>query len=531
MPSNRFAQHCREIAQRFLLTAVVVDDEISVPTDLPVHGNLTIPGRNPTGHGLNSVDGPPPPPMPLKINPITWSFARQGMVCGVVSPQEGENGHDALVKAVARADIVILDWRLSRRSGANSLPLLNRIFSEDPRDRLRLIAFYTGEPDLEAIRTQISASLNSLDASDQTVFTRSHNGAIDFRACRIVVYRKPGLPTSDSSCVVDEEKLANQLIADFANMVEGLLPTLVLTALTAVRDNVYMMLERFGVDLDPAFLAHRACLPQPPESEQHIVEQIASELQGIMDDAVSRASPAGIEVIEHWLTDRFDNDQVVFSPKHKVAVPAVLKMLKDGLKQQPGSVGLRKYHLLSHGFSRGADNSRELDRRFASAMSFRQVLEDTPRQLMMGTVIRRVGTDDETILVCVTPRCDSVRLVRESKFLFLPLSDPEGSTLQVVVPINENEHRRMTISMNPSEWCTEDFSPDPERNCVLAHDDGPEQTFIFKDVRGREYCWLGELKIETAQAIAQAIAERMSRMPLNKSEWLRRSERFGTREN
>lgn len=80
----------------------------------------------------------------------------------------------------------------------------------------------------------------------------------------------------------------------------GLLPSVVLTALGAVRENVHRMLECFGRDLDPAFLVHRACLPQPPESEQHIVEQIASELHGIMDDAVSHKSPAGIEAIEHW---------------------------------------------------------------------------------------------------------------------------------------------------------------------------------------------------------------------------------------
>ena len=66
------------------------------------------------------------------------------------------------------------------------------------------------------------------------------------------------------------------------------------------------MLERFAPDLDPAFLTHRACLPQPPESEQHMVEQIASELHGIMEGAVSsRASPAGIAAIELWLKSRF----------------------------------------------------------------------------------------------------------------------------------------------------------------------------------------------------------------------------------
>ncbi len=115
MPNNSFVQHCREIAERFLLTAVVVDDELSV-ADPSVHGGLTVPGRGATvPRAPRSVDPhPDQPPRPLDLGPITWSFARQGMVCGVVSPREEQNDHEALAEAVARADIVILDWRLSR---------------------------------------------------------------------------------------------------------------------------------------------------------------------------------------------------------------------------------------------------------------------------------------------------------------------------------------------------------------------------------------------------------------------------------
>ena len=44
MPTS-FSEHFREIARRFLLTAVVVDDELSVARGTPVHGGLTPPGR------------------------------------------------------------------------------------------------------------------------------------------------------------------------------------------------------------------------------------------------------------------------------------------------------------------------------------------------------------------------------------------------------------------------------------------------------------------------------------------------------
>ena len=55
-----------------------------------------------------------------------------------------------------------------------------------------------------------------------------------------------------------------------------------------------MVLDQFCADLDPAFLAHRACLVgNPDEAEQHIVNHVAEELRGLMDNAVAAQSPCG----------------------------------------------------------------------------------------------------------------------------------------------------------------------------------------------------------------------------------------------
>ncbi|MDE0627304.1 MAG: response regulator receiver domain [Bryobacterales bacterium] len=531
MPNTSLAEHCQEIARRFLLTAVAVDDELSVSVDPPVRGNLVKPGRGAATRAPRPATSHPYLRRSLEIRPLTWSFARQGMVCGVVSPQEEQGDHRALAKAVAGADIVILDWKLNPKRGEDAAPLLEQILSQDQANRLRLIAFYTGEPNHHEVRKGIRASLRSLDATDQADFTGGDDhGPIDFRGCRIVLYAKPDSSAPKPVEIVREKDLANRLIADFADMVEGLLPSLVLTALAAVRENVYEVLQRFGEDLDPAFLTHRACLPQPADSEQHIVEQIASELRAIMDDVVTRRSPAGIEAIKRWLKGRFGNDPVAFGNGKEMSQQEVLEMLKHGVEKKRGPFKKdgKDYHVLSGGFSRCPEDGRELDLRLASAMSLRQVLADTERQLSMGTVVQRIGEAPKTLL-CVTPKCDSVRLPKRSSFLFVPLSKPESRTPKVVVPEGGNGHRLMTISMKPSGWCMADFDPDPDRQCVIAHWNGGDQVHTFKDACGREYRWVGELKQEFAQSIAQAIAERTSRMPLDMSEWLRRSERSSKR--
>ena len=149
----------------------------------------------------------------------------------------------------------------------------------------------------------------------------------------------------------------------------------------------------------------------------------------------------------------------------------------------------------------------------------------------MGTVVIQTGSDEPATLLCITPRCDGVRLTEKTRFLFVPLTDAKPNTPQIVVPVDDDQHRRMTIPLNPSQWRSVDFVPDSDRQCVLAHRNGTEQPFIFKDARGSEYRWAGELKAESAQSIAQAIAVRMSRIPLNQSEWIRRSQSVGMRES
>ena len=138
-----------------------------------------------------------------------------------------------------------------------------------------------------------------------------------------------------------------------------------------------------------------------------------------------------------------------------------LAMLQHGIEAE--SLPLKKegkeYDLLSHGFSGGADDSRELDRRLAAAMSLRQVPPATWRQLSMGTVVVRAGDDEAATLLCITPRCDSVRLTDKTAFLFLPLTDAKSNTPQIVVPMGDNQHRRRTISLNPSQWRSVDFVP------------------------------------------------------------------------
>lgn len=528
VPMNDFQMHCLEITKRFLLTAVIVDDELDISKPTVAHGVLKTPNFNTDTSGDESDNHPPL--RSIGIDQITSSFSRNGMVCGVISPETG-GSESTLAKTLNRADIIILDWRLSRKNGYTALPLLQQILSEGSQHQLRLIAIYTGENDPKKILDEIADKIDATKTDEHEDAADHPSHTIDFGACRIVVYLKEGVKSDsqNSNRIVTEGQLSDRLIRDFADKVEGLLPSIVMTALTAVRKNVYRVLEHFEAELDPAFLTHQTCLPQPQEAQQHIVEQIASELHGIMDDAVTtNPSPADMKAIRHWFSGRFENDEMSFGSNSSSKIEDVTKMLEQGIENMenpPLKLKKKFHHLLSQGFSGGTENSSELDLRLASMMCFRQVLDPQQRHLTMGAVIHSLEEENGNFLLCVTPKCDSVRLMEKTSFLFLPLSDPKQNTKQIVVPVEGNEYRRMSISMNPSDWCMIDFERDSEKKCVLASLDQPRDAFIFTDEGNRKYRWTGELKPELSQSIAQKIAERMSRVALNQSEWLRRSER------
>ena len=114
-------------------------------------------------------------------------------------------------------------------------------------------------------------------------------------------------------------------------MTEGLLPSIVLTSLTAVREGAHMVLDQFCADLDPAFLAHRACLPNPDDAERQIVNHVAEELRGLMDNAVAAESPAGAELVESWIRQRSGGPGCFVFGNKSLTLDQTITLAKKGL--------------------------------------------------------------------------------------------------------------------------------------------------------------------------------------------------------
>ena len=505
-----FQSRSREFALRFLKTAVVVDDRAYMPfgeTDGP-RAEVRMPDRR---TWLSSQEDQLPAQHPsqhsLDARAIMDSFSSLSVICGVLGPEQSE------LEAMRQADIVILDWLLRDSSSEHTLTLLRELLTEESeRNSLRLIAIYTGEAGLEDIYQDVFDELenNSLDPKDD-----ENKTSIPYRHGRIVIYAKSavnlGRELKDRS--VAEDALPQKLVEDFASMTEGLLPGIALTSLTAVREGEHKILDRFRAELDPAYLAHMACLLHPEDAERQIVVHVAEELRGLVDEAVAAESPAGRQAVENWI--RHDGRATFTFGDRELDLAQTVKLATEGLKESVLSDGAFKN--LSAGFAGSSCDG--LDERLAWIMSFRTVYNAPPPTLWLGSVVMVEEDGDEKHLICMRPRCDSVRLDEETTFIFLPLIEPPRGKEQLVAKAGQGFTRR-SIGLDPSGWVLRQF--EPSEGAITATERESDNGFEFTDTSGMKYVWQGEIKAEYAHRIAQKFAETLSRVAVDESEWLRR---------
>ena len=512
--TEEFKLRSREIAKRFLQTAVVVDDEAYMRPDgsgAP-KGEFVAPGRRalassrpdpgPVGRGKEHT---------LNARSIMDSFASLGVICGVVGPTQ------SAMEMMRQADIVVLDWRLQKENPQYALKLLHDLLTgEGDRNSLRLVAIYTGEAGLEDIYESVFNQLKETGLDPERDGSKT---TISYRHGCVVLYAKSDVslaaPLKGRS--IREEDLPERLVGDFSVMTEGLLPCIALTSLTAVREGAHMVLDQFCADLDPAFLAHRACLSNPDDAERQIVNHVAEELRGLMDNAVAAQSPAGAEAVESWVRHRNGGARRFVFGQTELDLDQTITLAQKGLKAS--ALGNNAFGDLSAGFA--GDEIVDLDQRLAWIMSFRTVFNAPPPTLWLGSVVTTMIEGNKRHLICMRPRCDCVRLDGDTSFFFLPLVEPPKVKEQLVVRLG-NEFKRLGIGLDPAGWVRRRFKPSEGNRAVTATKEESNGAFVFTDTCDERYTWRGELKADYAQRIAQTFTTTLSRVAVDESEWLRR---------
>lgn len=536
--SSLFRCRTREVVQSFLQTAVILDDlaEMRAPEH---HQSREQPHRDRIrpGYGILSEEEDlkkirDPRDVPLDAQAVIDGFAEIGSVCAVLRPLSGEEYHQRTVTVASRADIVILDWKIHDTTGDEALNLLRDILISDRLNyRLRLLAIYTGEPNLRGVSDRVQATISEFYENDQ--MDASNPYRISKGPLQIVILAKKGIPRENGSGASQETAevdLATQLVNEFAGMTEGLLRNVALSGISALRRQSHRILTRFDRHLDPAYLGHRQMLPNPADAEDHLAEALAAEILSILGDERPGEQANG-QAIKEWLSAMESNgldlaDPYAFpgdtSPVHGWYALLTCGVESEGATRPEGAGVKTLARFGTRAYAKDSAQALHSDRSFAALLSLKAEHEGRVPRLTLGTIVRE-NHGSHRYLLSLQPKCDSIRLAGATGFPLIPLK-ANGNNFRLAVDVGEGAWIHFGIVLKPSELILLSFEPRSDDDGeILASCEAKK--WQFKDVNGKTYHWIAEMKDEYALMLAGDVASSLSRPGPNISEWLRRASR------
>jgi hypothetical protein len=464
-----------------------------------------------------------PPERRLDVKTLTDEFAKAGLVCGVMKPDQDSPSAETVVAVARRADIILLDWRLDDR-GERASEIVKRLAE---CDGMRLIAIYTSAGGLDRIAESLAACLNEGDRDGVPRYVHEPDSfRVTGDGLTIEVYAKEGSQgdEAESERLILPQDIPGQLIDDFVRTTHGIVPTAAIATIGALRVDTSKVLGLLGADLDPGYLGHRMLLSDPDESGEHLIDLISSELRAVIEDNKLVRKAVGQAVIDMYV------DQ---TEPGELPLDVLKEVLTVGLTNQEAREKLgplravQDAKLLKGNGSRtryltggDAEQALEADRRFAVKLSIRTPSRAAPR-LGLGTLVKN---GEKQYLICLQPECDSVRLTGARYFPFLPLESAEfkGQDLLIKEP---DDWIGLKIVRSPYELRMLRFSPDPDTRTAMVRPEGDGFVFITNDGEGIEF--IAQLRVAHSRDLAHQLATKIGRVGLDQSEVQRLWQKHG----
>jgi len=653
MTGATFKEQSKKTVAHFLQTVMVIDDGLFYVKDLLPSGDLASPDEQDAINEREDSDATSATPISTPVTPplattissaievnedasdkespyeldakeLVDAFAKKGIICATVKPDDDGELLDTVKTAIENVDFVVLDWRVNGQKGVDALKIIKHFCEADSAHthRVRLVAIYSGDPDLEDIGNKVCESLSGATKRAELVFDKG--------PVRISIFGKHGATIKKDELknrYLRVEDLPDALVAEFTDKTSGLVSNTVLRALSAIRDNTYRLLSRLNRNIDPAFLAHRSLLPQPEDAGEHLLVLITEELRSILEENEIANYPSWAE-IEAWLDEHYEEVTEVkptgdnWTNKNPIAKEVLLQLLKQGVRKwdsgpcaptnRKNNAKLRRLEL-SQLFCRGEEKGRPLDNEWSILMSMktRYGPNTPPPSLTLGSIVKRLrrnpnpsvsptppvssattltaevtgsdvspsntenkgsvetrsttaanvaGTDgtplaienkdsfetqsdpsgslvsetnaaqetpkpvpiqDDEYLLCIQPRCDAVRLIEPTQFLFLRMTKPKidrKDEFTHVVEGENNEYVQLILGSQVKDLTCIVFQPSASQQITASLQ---ADKFILRAQDNQEFEWVGELKYAPGQRDATSFASSLSRPGLDESEWVR----------
>ena len=563
--TGAFNKFVFESAEKYLHTVVLIDDRIyegkggSVATPLmkPQTGRrkaalksaeFTSKRRSKAVEARKDSDEPEE----VSFLDVQNSFAKKRIICSLYQPKKDASFSQSseVYSLCSSADVVVVDWDLQgNHPGDKATELVVNLIEQSMKEvphQLRLILIYTLEPNLGSVANDIYEGLTTR-IGEQSIGVEGTEGLIlTTNNSRIVVLGKrpnSSLPQY-AGFFVPEKELAQRTTIEFSRLASGLLQAIVLRGIANLRENNRRILMRFHSGLDVAFLTHRALL-LPDEAFGQIIPLLTDEIRAVIEDTLGEC-PLGPRstaerIVANWCVTHWKPGS---NPRFNIGEGAdALEFAKDvlcngpGIKNDYSKVQKSEIHGLvdktdyKHPRWKGRkgvkiaeyltndSNGDYCHEMLSSLMSQRIAYENTYRALHLGVIIREVK-GNQRYLLCLQPVCDSVRIKGRSRpfiFCFLDVPDAEKPFTHTVVDLS---HKPTQLNYQPkiSKCYVLNFTTVADSVCAAKDNHG---RFIYKDDEHTEYEWIAELKTEHAQRAAEEFGNKLTRIGLTESEWLR----------
>lgn len=538
------SEYSQYAAQEFLQTVVFVDDRIYERKSGSVHQPKIVAAPKKRKKVVKTSETKSPEPALNDISDeldeysphdVVTSFAKKQIICSLYQPNKGAKVSPTsdIFPLCRAADIVIVDWDLYGDRGERALELIDGLINQAVKDvpeQLRLILVYTQELNLFSIADQLYQKI-SLSLGDKIVPVQEEGGlAFHTANSRVSILGKTGRERADThpDHIVEERELANVAVKEFAKLASGLLHAATLLGLSEIKKNSRKILSKFNSTLDPAFLTHMAMHPPEEDASSHIIPLIILEIEAILEDALPNPL-----ITENLLRDWCNN---VWNPGGHINNLlgqegldvrtigetvclrgfAAARQQFNQLPRLSSNANIRKASKLF--LKSDEDNSNHV---FSHLMASRTFYGDMPKTLKLGSIVYKKS--EERYLLCIQPVCDSVRLEKDRKFVFVELieSDPEsGNQASHIVSKEDGKIVELFYQAKSYQCYVAEFSPDPHSKQVITKQSRTGEA-VFVDKSRKTYVWLDQLKTSHAQRAVENYASDLSRVGLTESEWLR----------
>lgn len=433
--------------------------------------------------------------------------------------------------------------------------IIRKYITDSEANYPKLLIIYTSEPNPRSIVEEIKEEFSELRAFD--------GSSLVYKGLRVVVLRKSTNDTEpyetvepmqeaasgseqvvensddDSDASVAEvinqtstdlavsiEDLPDRICDEFSKLTGGLVETLVIQALAGIRNNAFKILGSFDKKVDAAYLAHKTILPTPEDAHELLAEIIGSEIKS----AIPHCSDEYLDIlISHFVKEHLIKKSGSISVNNQsYSIEELCSLINKGaLKKQGQDVKLASKENKKTKIKVGNDivelfrsssyTTRESHLEFAGLASNKRNYENKKTHFIsLGIMIQNIRTKE--LFVCIHPKCDCVRLNPNSEhnIIFVKLEESlKEHELGEIVILDKN----YTIDYKTSKIFQLKFKAD--RSGLIKSKEAGE-FIVIKSKSGRErYKYIGHLKNDFAQDIANKVASIICRVGRNPSEWLR----------